>query len=126
MVTVTPEAMVMLVAICWPLLQVVSAEMVVPLPASLASPPLEPLPELVPPPPLLLPLLDPAVPPLDPLEVPLLLPEGSHRLDGGVVEPAEEHPARTRTPGTMASMKETLADLSDSAWKNMRQTPRAG
>jgi hypothetical protein len=121
-VTVTPEAMLTLPS-CWPSLHVVSDVMSVVPPASPVLPPPEVAPELVPP--LLLPLppLPEPVPPPPEEPVPLLL-EGCQWSWGGASGPADEHAASARTPG--ATMESATESLSDSTWKNMRQTPRGG
>jgi hypothetical protein len=123
--------MVTLLGICCPLAHVVSAEIVIPAPPLLLLPPvvplelavplleaplLEPAPELppelaaplllVPPPVLLPPVLDPVAP-------------GS----GWYPEPGISGPAAEEQPAASARMERATVAFSDSAWKNMRQTP---
>jgi hypothetical protein len=132
MVTVTPEAMVTLVAIVCPSAHVVSAEIVVVAPPLLlVLPPLLDAPELLLPP--LLPLLDAPELPLE-LEAPLLLlpPLLLPPLDpvapgsGWYPDPGTSGPVADEQPDASARTESATVALSDSAWRNMRQTPRGG
>jgi hypothetical protein len=134
MVTVTPGAMVTLVAICCPLVHVVSAEIVVVAPPLLLPPVLLPVAPLELPAPLLPPLLEPpellveAPPPLllPPVLLPVPLLDPVAPGSWWYPEPGTSGPVADEQPEASARMESATVAFSDSAWRNMRQTPRGG
>jgi hypothetical protein len=126
--------MVTLLVICWPLAHVVSAEIVIPAPPLLLAPLLPPVVPLELAVPLLeAPLLEPA-PELPPelaaplllLPPPVLLPPVLDPVAPGswwYPEPGMSGPPADEQPAASARMERATVAFSDSAWRNMRQTP---